>query len=139
MIAAIQAVRVKGAVRCINCAQPREHHTGMARLLNLRPAVEDVNNNQIPGAILEMGVWRGGGIMLAAAICEESGFNRPIYLYDAFDHIHAYSHDVSSFLSSSLEMLEGKCLDLNLSQNVFFSASRKVNLLLDKNISEIKC
>jgi len=41
---------------------------GRVRLLNIRASIDDVNRRKIPGAIVELGVWRGGGMMLASAI-----------------------------------------------------------------------
>jgi hypothetical protein len=35
--------------------------TGVARVANFRAAIEEVERNDIGGAIVELGVWRGGG------------------------------------------------------------------------------
>ena len=40
---------------------------GNERLDQFRAAVEEVNRNNIPGAVVEMGVWRGGAMLVAAA------------------------------------------------------------------------
>lgn len=63
---------------------------GRVRLENFRAAIEDVNRKSIPGAIVELGVWRGGGMMYAAGINRESYIKRKIYVYDAFENIKSY-------------------------------------------------
>ena len=48
-------------------------------------AVRYVNRWQIPGSIVECGVWRGGAIMAAALTLKQLGVtNRTFYLYDTF-------------------------------------------------------
>jgi hypothetical protein len=64
---------------------------GKLRLHNLRCAINEVNRNNIQGSIVELGVWRGGVMMLASAMGKESGIPRDIYLLDAFDAIGAYT------------------------------------------------
>jgi len=44
---------------------------GNTRLENFRAAIEDVNRNNIPGDIIEMGVWRGGAMITAMAVINE--------------------------------------------------------------------
>jgi hypothetical protein len=64
---------------------------GNARLHNLRCAIDEVNRNGIKGSIVELGLWRGGAMMLASALGKESGIQRDIYLVDAFDVISSYT------------------------------------------------
>ena len=55
------------------------------RLYSLIEAVRYVNRWQIPGAIVECGVWRGGAIMAAAQTLKQLGVtDRTFYLYDTF-------------------------------------------------------
>ena len=44
---------------------------GNERLENFRSAIEEINRNNIPGAIVEMGVWRGVAMIMAAAAQKE--------------------------------------------------------------------
>jgi hypothetical protein len=44
---------------------------GNEHLENFRAAIKEVNRNNIPGAIVEMGVWRGGAMIMAAAAQKE--------------------------------------------------------------------
>ena len=55
------------------------------KLYSFIEAVRYVNRWQIPGAIVECGVWRGGAIMAAALTLEQLGVtDRTFYLYDTF-------------------------------------------------------
>jgi len=65
---------------------------GKVRLENFRAAIEDVNRKAIPGAIAELGVWRGGGMMLAAGINQESHIKRKLFLFDAFENVKNYGN-----------------------------------------------
>ena len=78
---------------------------GKERLENFRAAISEVNRNQIPGALVETGVWRGGSMILAAALQKQSGgVHRELYLFDAFASFGGYSqHD--GFLAVSLEQV----------------------------------
>jgi hypothetical protein len=52
---------------------------GKARMQNFRNAIEEVNQNGIPGAIVELGVWRSGAMIMASALGKESGRIRDLY------------------------------------------------------------
>lgn len=55
------------------------------RLLALSEAVDYVARNQIPGGIVECGVYKGGSALCMLLTLEEIGdISRPIYLYDTF-------------------------------------------------------
>ena len=55
------------------------------KLSSFIEAVRYVNRWQIPGAIVECGVWRGGAIMAAALTLKQLGVtDRTFYLYDTF-------------------------------------------------------
>jgi hypothetical protein len=60
---------------------------GKVRLNNFRAAIDEVNRNNIPGAIVEMGVWRGGAMIMAAAVTSEMQEPRSLFLYDAYGEI----------------------------------------------------
>ena len=94
---------------------------GRARLENLRAAIEEVNRNHIPGAIVELGVWRGGAMITAAAMGEEPGTTRrDVYLFDAFDAIPGYGGSVD-FLENSIDDVRGNFEQFNLlMDNVHF-------------------
>lgn len=54
--------------------------------------IQDLNSRQIPGAVVECGVWRGGQIM-AAAMADTA--HRHYWLYDTFEGMQSVSeHDM---------------------------------------------
>ena len=55
------------------------------RLLATINAIEYVVSNEIPGAFVECGVWRGGHMMAAALTLQHLDAKRPLYLFDTFD------------------------------------------------------
>ncbi len=60
--------------------------TSCERIYQLARAVEYLEKNAIPGAIVECGVWRGGSMMAAALTLLRLGAtSREIYLYDTFE------------------------------------------------------
>jgi O-methyltransferase len=63
----------------------RQTMTSYARLAALCDATEHVAREQIPGAIVECGVWRGGSMMAAALTLQRAGDTaRDLYLFDTF-------------------------------------------------------
>jgi O-methyltransferase len=95
---------------------------GKKRLEQFRAAIHEVDRNDIKGAIIEMGVWRGGAMIMAATVTKEARSGRDLYLYDAFESIPAYGNSIS-FLENSEEDV----------RNYF-----RLFSLLDENIHFIK-
>jgi hypothetical protein len=58
--------------------------TSGERLAALCDAVDYVVANELPGAIVECGVWRGGSTMAALLRLQQRGVSRPVYLFDTF-------------------------------------------------------
>jgi hypothetical protein len=59
--------------------------TSIERMYALYQATKHILDNQIGGDIVECGVWRGGSMMMCAAmLAERSHHGRKIYLYDTF-------------------------------------------------------
>ena len=54
------------------------------RMYALYRAIGYIVSNEVPGAIVECGVWRGGSCMMAALRLEELGEQRDIYMFDTF-------------------------------------------------------
>lgn len=67
--------------------------TGKDAMFSLYQSVKYVVENNIAGAIVECGVWRGGSGLLAALTLRKLGVRRPIYLYDTFQGMTAPSTD----------------------------------------------
>jgi hypothetical protein len=60
--------------------------TSNERLISLTNAVRFVVRNNIPGAIAESGVWRGGSMMaIALTLIDEGDTSRDLFLYDTYD------------------------------------------------------
>jgi len=77
---------------------PVEGYTmiGMKRLDNLQACVEDVLANDVPGDLIEAGVWRGGAAMLMRALLRvHSVHDRTVFVADSFEGLP--SPDPESF------------------------------------------
>jgi hypothetical protein len=60
--------------------------TGIARIAALRQAVQYVARHQIPGDVVECGVWKGGSMMaVAKTLIESNDTTRTLHLFDTFD------------------------------------------------------
>jgi hypothetical protein len=60
--------------------------TSIERMYALYQATQYVLAREVPGAIVECGVWRGGSSMLAALTLERLGArDRELWLYDTFE------------------------------------------------------
>jgi O-methyltransferase len=60
--------------------------TSIERMYALYKATEYIVRNEIPGDIVECGVWKGGSMMLIAYILKKFGdYNRDLYLFDTFE------------------------------------------------------
>lgn len=60
--------------------------TSKERLFALINAINYVEKAEIKGAIVECGVWKGGGMMLAAkTLLQNSSVDRELFLYDTFE------------------------------------------------------
>jgi O-methyltransferase len=59
--------------------------TSPERIASLRNAVRYVVEADVPGALVECGVWRGGSMMVVAATLHELGVDdRDLFLFDTF-------------------------------------------------------
>src|SRR4051812_36028315 len=60
--------------------------TSIERLYSLRTAVQYIVRHNIPGDIVECGVWRGGMMMAAALTLREMrAVDRKLWLYDTYE------------------------------------------------------
>lgn len=88
------------------CREVREYTmTGPEKILALREAVRHVVTHDIPGAIVECGVWRGGSMMVAARTLLELGDDsRELYLFDTYEGMpEPTEHDVDLHGNSALD------------------------------------
>jgi O-methyltransferase len=59
---------------------------GLARMDNIQHCVETVLRDQIPGDLIETGVWRGGAVILMRAVLKAYGdTNRVVWAADSFE------------------------------------------------------
>ena len=80
---------------------------GKERVNNFRAAIMEVNRNGIGGGIAEFGVWRGGAMIMAAAVMKDRNQQQPLiqrdlFLFDAFASFGEYG-PAENFLAVSLE------------------------------------
>jgi len=68
--------------------------TGLQKLLPLVDAVRYTAERQIPGAVVECGVWRGGSMQAVAWTLLDAGVDdRDLYLYDTFEGMSQPTED----------------------------------------------
>lgn len=75
---------------------PARAHTmiGMAALDNLQHCVETVLRDDVPGDLIETGVWRGGACILMRALLEAHGdADRVVWVADSFSGLPPASED----------------------------------------------
>ena len=72
--------------------------TSLERLVSLSRAVEYIVKAQIPGDVVECGVWKGGSMMLVAQMLVQlNDQSRNLYLFDTFEGMSAPGeNDVSA-------------------------------------------
>lgn len=60
--------------------------TSVERLVTLYRAIDYLEENDIPGDVVECGVWKGGSMMLAASrLVERNNTSRKLYLFDTYE------------------------------------------------------
>jgi O-methyltransferase len=62
---------------------------GVARLANARRCVETVLEDDVPGDVIETGVWRGGISILMRGVLEAWGADRSMVVADSFEGLPA--------------------------------------------------
>ena len=93
---------------------PRYAHTmiGVKRLDNVRDLIEDVLRNEVPGDMIETGVWRGGSTIFMRGVLKAYGVsNRSVWLADSFEAYYPAVNDhgvtAKSYTSPGADILEG--------------------------------
>lgn len=99
---------------------------GLRRLDNLQACIEDILNNNVPGDMIETGVWRGGAsIFMRAVLKSHSVSSRRVWLADSFEGMPVpdtsdtdtdQGYDLSSvdYLSVSLDQVRENFRKFNL-------------------------
>lgn len=93
------------ALRLVRMARPFSLTTAH-RLASTLEAVRHVCRADVPGDIVECGVWRGGNMLLAATTLKSLGDTaRDIYLYDTFEGMTAPSEMDRDYLGTPAQAL----------------------------------
>jgi O-methyltransferase len=84
--------------------------TSVRRIVALCDAVRYVTRNQIPGDIVECGVWKGGSMMAIARTLMHAGDqSRHLYLFDTYEGMTAPSdRDISAQGRPASDMLKNE-------------------------------
>ena len=69
---------------------------GRLRLDNLRHCIETALAEDIPGDIMECGVWRGGACAFAKAVLTAHGSDRTVWLADSFEGLPPPTHEADT-------------------------------------------
>lgn len=78
--------------------------TSIERLLALDEAIDYITRQQINGAVVECGVWRGGSsMMMAKALLKRGVQSRSVYLYDTYEGMSEPTADDISLHGSQAE------------------------------------
>src|SRR4051794_17920005 len=86
-LAVVRRSTVDPALRAIGGDWPADAETmvGMARLNNLQECILHVIEEEVPGDLLEAGVWRGGACIFMRAMLAELGVeDRTVWVADSF-------------------------------------------------------
>lgn len=80
---------------------------GHQRLDNVRMCVEDVLKNQVPGDLIETGVWRGGTTIFMRALLKAYGVtDRKVWVADSFEGLPAPEHKDDGWNLSHVDALK---------------------------------
>lgn len=86
---------------------------GLERMRNLRKLTQTILDDNIPGDLIECGVWRGGASIMMKAVLSAAGSDRTLWLADSFEGLPAPSvpqdagYDLSSipYLSAGEQLV----------------------------------
>ena len=82
--------------------------TSVDRQISLIHAVRHIVQNEIPGCLVECGVWRGGSAMAMGLTLMQENANRNVYLYDTFEGMTPPTeHDTLVDGTSARSLLSG--------------------------------
>ncbi len=71
---------------------------GKPRLDNLQFCIEDVIGNDVPGDLIETGVWRGGATIFMRAVLKAHGItDRTVWVADSFEGLPSVSKEDAAY------------------------------------------
>lgn len=104
---------------------------GMLRLRNLQTCVETVISEDIPGDLIECGVWRGGACILMRAVLAAYGDeSRCVWVADSFAGVPA--PDTKNYAADADLRLDRRVDLLAVSRDAVAANFKKYNLLDDR-------
>jgi O-methyltransferase len=99
---------------------------GRHRLDHLQWCVEDVVARDVPGDLIEAGVWKGGSVILMRAVLTVLDSNKRVYVADSFQGLPPPTHPVDD-----PEVFK-RFADLSISRRDVEAAFRRYGLLDDQ-------
>ncbi len=86
--------------------------TSPERIFALRQSVQYLVQHEVPGDIVECGVWKGGSMMAVALTLQQLGIrDRNLHLFDTFEGMSAPTHEDVSVRGESAADLLSKSAD----------------------------
>jgi O-methyltransferase len=85
MLAARPSAESLHLARLIMQIKPAHTMVRNLNLINLYRMVRYINRSELPGAIVECGVWNGGSSAMMASACSDTGVQRDFWLFDSFE------------------------------------------------------
>jgi hypothetical protein len=121
---------------------------GIKRLNHLHENLDIIRRDNIPGDLLEAGVWRGGAVIFIKAYCDLYGINKRVFAADSFAGLPEpspkFSKDSGSnfhkfkYLSVSLQTVQENFRKYGVStKNVEFIEGFFEKSLLNTNVKEL--
>ncbi|QGZ96533.1 class I SAM-dependent methyltransferase [Terricaulis silvestris] len=115
--AAFEAARNEGLLfeRSLSNLGFAQSMMGRKRMENLHDCLEQIRKNDIPGDVIECGVWRGGGCIFMAAYLQAHGMtSRKVLVADSFRGLPVSSRPEDS----NLDLSRGKAPELAISRAI---------------------
>jgi len=108
---------------------------GIKRLDNIQFCVEQILKDNIPGDLIETGVWRGGAVIFMKALLENAGVNnRKVWVADSFEGLPKPNADKYKADAGDLHYTE-QALAISLEQ---VKGNFEKYGLLDDNVKFLK-
>jgi hypothetical protein len=114
--------------------------TGYERIYALIQAVKYIVKSNIPGDIVECGVWRGGSILaIAKTLLNLGSMERNLYLFDTFEGMPKPSGvDVSFNGTKAFKLFEEKKVNDNSSSLYYASLEEVKDIVLSSRYDKTK-
>jgi O-methyltransferase len=124
---------MKSALRRLVTGTKAYRFFSLTSLSNVYDLTALVENNRLPGAIVECGVWRGGCAAVMAAVAAKARSDRRIWLFDSFEGMpEATKEDIGenvkwlsgNLMSGRLAPVGTNVASIDEVRNLFFNKLR---------------